>query len=64
MEQSQIDELKASRKDSSKRIKNRISKIVDVECDCSDVRLSEEDVSAIDKVRKHIKLKKLKYAAI
>jgi hypothetical protein len=62
MEQSQIDEMKAIRKKSTKRIKAKVSKIIAIQCDCSDVQLSDGDLTAIDEIRQKIKAKKIKYA--
>jgi hypothetical protein len=62
MDQSQIDELKAMRKSSTKKIKKKVSKIIKIMCDCSDIQLSDNDMAAFEEAREQIRVKKLKYA--
>ena len=62
MDQSQIDDLKKIRKDSTKKIKKKVSKIRAVDCDCSDIELSDDDVQAIEETRRFARAKKMKYA--
>jgi hypothetical protein len=61
MAQNQIDELKSIRKNSVKKIGDKISKINKILSDDCEIQVSDTDVTAFEESREQIRIKKLKY---